>query len=75
MKDQKSKSSSFKGIPVVRSGTKYRTDAGFSAIKNGVKARGDNREARYGTSRAGCAPGCRREPALPPFATRSGTTG
>jgi lipoic acid synthetase len=48
MKDQKSKSSSFKGIPVVRSGTKYRTDAGFSAIKNGVKARGDNREARYG---------------------------
>ena len=38
---------SFKGIPVVRagagcrveSGTKYRTDAGFAAIKNGVKTR------------------------------------
>lgn len=29
-------------IPVVQSGRKYRTDAGFSAIKNGVKARGDN---------------------------------
>ncbi len=31
----------FRGIPIIRSGTKYRTDAGFSAIKNGVKARGD----------------------------------
>lgn len=31
--------SSFKGIPIVRSGTKYRTEQGFSAIKGGVKAR------------------------------------
>jgi len=29
--------STFKGIPVVRSGTKFRTEQGFSAIKNGVK--------------------------------------
>jgi lipoic acid synthetase len=29
--------SSFKGIPVVRSGEKFRTEHGFSAIKNGVK--------------------------------------
>ena len=30
--------SEFKGIPVVRSGTKFRTEQGFSAIKNGVKS-------------------------------------
>ncbi len=30
--------SEFKGIPVVRSGSKFRTEQGFSAIKNGVKA-------------------------------------
>jgi len=30
--------STFKGIPVVRSGSKFRTEQGFSAIKNGVKA-------------------------------------
>ncbi len=29
----------FRGIPIVRSGSKYRTDAGFAAIKNGVKQR------------------------------------
>ena len=29
----------FRGIPVVKSGAKYRTDAGFTAIKNGVKQR------------------------------------
>ena len=29
---------SFRGIPIVQSGQKYATDAGFSAIKNGVKA-------------------------------------
>ena len=28
-------------IPVVESGRKYRTDAGFSAIKNGIKAKSD----------------------------------
>ena len=30
--------STFKGIPVIRSGAKFRTEQGFSAIKNGVKA-------------------------------------
>jgi lipoic acid synthetase len=30
-----------KGIPIVQSGSKYRTEAGFSAIKNGVKQRRD----------------------------------
>jgi len=29
----------FRGIPIVRSGSKYRTDAGFSAIKDGIKTR------------------------------------
>ena len=29
--------SAFKGIPIVRSGAKFRTEHGFSAIKNGVK--------------------------------------
>ncbi|MDX1515362.1 MAG: lipoyl synthase [Woeseiaceae bacterium] len=27
----------FRGIPIVQSGSKYRTEAGFSAIKNGIK--------------------------------------
>ena len=31
----------FRGIPIVHSGTKYRTDTGISAIKNGVKVRRD----------------------------------
>ena len=31
----------FRGIPIVESGRKYQTDAGFSAIKNGVKQRQD----------------------------------
>ena len=31
----------FRGIPIVPSGSKYRTDAGFTAIKNGVKSRPD----------------------------------
>ena len=33
-----SSSKQFRGIPIVQSGTKYRTEHGFSAIKNGVKA-------------------------------------
>ncbi len=32
-------SPSLKGIPIVQSGAKYRTDAGFNAIKNGIKPR------------------------------------
>ena len=31
----------FRGIPVVKSGKKYKTDSGISAIKNGVKTRRD----------------------------------
>jgi lipoic acid synthetase len=31
----------FRGIPIVESGRKYRTDEGFSAIKNGVKHHSD----------------------------------
>jgi lipoic acid synthetase len=33
----------FKDIPIVRSGDKYTTPQGFSAVKDGIKARGDNR--------------------------------
>ena len=38
----------FRGIPVVESGRKYRTDEGFSAIKNGVKARRETPAFRPG---------------------------
>ena len=31
----------FQGIPIVHSGSKYKTDKGFSAIKDGIKARHD----------------------------------
>jgi len=31
----------FQGIPIVKTGSKYQTDEGFSAIKNGVKNRRD----------------------------------
>ena len=48
MKDKNTTSTTFRGIPVVPSGTKYRTDEGFSAIKNGVKARRDAPEVQYG---------------------------
>ena len=44
-RQMKSTSNKLKGIPVVHqrveSGAKYRTDAGFAAIKNGVKQRRD----------------------------------
>lgn len=30
--------SDFKGIPVIRSGSKFRTEAGYTAIKDGIKA-------------------------------------
>ena len=33
----------FRGIPVVITGSKYQTEQGFTAIKNGVKTRGDRR--------------------------------
>jgi lipoic acid synthetase len=35
--------SEFRGIPVVGTGVKYQTEQGFTAIKNGVKARDDRR--------------------------------
>jgi lipoic acid synthetase len=38
----------FRGIPIVESGSKYRTDQGFSAIKNGVKAGRATPPASYG---------------------------
>jgi lipoic acid synthetase len=37
--------SEFRGIPVVTTGTKYQTEQGFSAIKNGVKARAERQQA------------------------------
>lgn len=37
--------SEFRGIPVVRSGSKYRTDHGFRAIKDGVKHKPERRDA------------------------------
>lgn len=40
--------SDFCGIPVVQTGTKYRTSQGFSAIKNGVKVRTNRRPAPAG---------------------------
>lgn len=37
-----------RGIPIVESGSKYRTDEGFSAIKNGIKSRRDTAEVPRG---------------------------
>ncbi len=38
----------FRGIPIVQSGRKYRTDVGVSAIKNGIKQRGDHEAPVHG---------------------------
>ncbi len=48
MDDKDKRISRFRGIPVVESGRKYRTEAGFSAIKNGIKAGRETTPARYG---------------------------
>ena len=40
--------SDFRGIPIVGTGSKYRTSHGFTAIKNGVKERTDRRPAPAG---------------------------
>ncbi len=48
MSDNEGKTAAFRGIPIVRSGEKYRTEQGFSAIKNGVKARRDTQPASVG---------------------------
>ena len=45
----------FRGIPVVESGSKYRTTHGFKAIKNGVKlreVRGEAAAARKASKQA-----------------------
>jgi lipoic acid synthetase len=42
------KTSNLRGIPIVRSGDKYRTEQGFSAIRNGIKARHDAPPVPYG---------------------------
>ena len=38
----------FRGIPIIESGTKYRTEAGFTAIKNGIKNRDDAADVQAG---------------------------
>jgi len=45
MKDD---SRQFRGIPIVKSGSKYRTEAGFSAVKDGIKTRRDAPEITVG---------------------------
>jgi lipoic acid synthetase len=42
------KSNHLRGIPIVQTGSKYQTEQGFSAIKNGVKTRRDAPEIQYG---------------------------
>ena len=37
-----------RGIPIVQTGSKYQTEQGFSAIKNGVKTRRDASATQYG---------------------------
>ena len=37
-----------RGIPIVESGSKYETEQGFSAIKNGIKSRRETPGIRYG---------------------------
>jgi lipoic acid synthetase len=37
-----------RGIPIVETGSKYETEHGFSAIKNGIKTRRDAPEIKYG---------------------------
>lgn len=38
----------FQGIPIVHSGSKYKTQEGFSAIKDGIKARRDTPALEFG---------------------------
>ena len=45
MKDD---SRQFRGIPIVKSGSKYRTEAGFSVVKDGIKRRRDAPEFTVG---------------------------
>lgn len=43
-----SKDKYFQGIPIVQSGQKYETEAGFAAIRNGIKQRRDNAPLIHG---------------------------
>jgi lipoic acid synthetase len=47
--EDKTNAPQLRGIPIVESGRKYQTGEGFSAIKNGVKARRDVPEIEYGS--------------------------
>ena len=42
------KSNHLRGIPIIQTGSKYRTEQGFSAIRNGMKTRRDAPEIQYG---------------------------
>ena len=42
------KNKHLRGIPIVETGSKYETEQGFSAIKNGIKTRHDVPEIHYG---------------------------
>jgi len=42
------KTKHLRGIPIIEAGSKYHTEQGFSAIKNGVKTRHDAPEIHYG---------------------------
>ncbi len=42
------KNKHLRGIPIVETGSKYETEQGFSAIKNGIKTRHDAPEIHYG---------------------------
>lgn len=42
------KNNTLGGIPIVQSGGKYRTEQGFTAIRNGVKSRGDAAPVTFG---------------------------
>ena len=44
----KDSSKQFRGIPIVKSGSKYKTAAGFTAIKDGIKAHRDAPELTVG---------------------------
>ena len=50
--------SDFKGIPIVRSGEKYQTPAGFSAIKNGVNRNRGWAETPWSANPPGCVRSC-----------------
>jgi lipoic acid synthetase len=52
----------FRGIPIVQTGTKYRTDEGFTAIKNGIKSRRDAQETVSGGQPRGGKPRWLRAP-------------